>query len=149
MGRRSVRYAETTSTKVIPKRLPASKLILVSISQVRRYKLSARQESMALVAAQSAKTATLVSSKIYQGTPPVETARADGGTRTTARPAATLSPLDFTRRKGSSPSASVVSRAKVQTKLQSHVKQERTPTALDPCHAFHARQEHLQVHQEV
>ena len=104
---------------------------------------------MVLVAAQSAKTATLASSKMVQGIPRVETARADGETRMTARPAATLSPLDFTRRKGSSPSVSVVSRAKVQTKLQSHVKQERTLTALDPCHAFRAHQEHLQVHQEV
>ena len=104
---------------------------------------------MVLVAAQSAKTATSVSSKMIQGILRVETARADGETRTTARPAVTLSPLDFTRRKGSSPSASVVLHAKVQTKLQSDVKQELTLTALDPCHAFRARQEHLQVHQEV
>ena len=69
--------------------------------------------------------------------------------RITARLAATLSPLDFTHRKGSSPSASVVLRAKVQTKLQSHVKQERTPIVLDLCRASRARQDRLRVHQEV
>ena len=45
--------------------------------------------------------------------------------------------------------ASVVSFAKVQTKLQSHAKQERTPTALDPCRAFRALQDRLRVYQEV
>jgi hypothetical protein len=58
-------------------------------------------------------------------------------------------PLDFTLTEDSSPSASVVSFAKVQTKLQSHAKQERTPTALDPCRAFRALPVHLQAHQEV
>ena len=104
---------------------------------------------MVLVAARSVKTVTSASFKMHQETRRAETARVDGETRTTARPAATLSPLDFTRRKGSSPSASVVLHAKVQTKLQSDVKQELTLTALDPCHAFRAHQEHLQVHQEV
>ena len=104
---------------------------------------------MVLVAAWSVKTVALVSSKIHQETRRVETARADGETRTTARPAATLSPLDFTRRKGSSPSAIVVSRAKGQTKIQCHVKQERTPIVLDLCRASRARQDRLRVHQEV
>ena len=70
--------------------------------------------------------------------------------KTTARQDATSFPLDFTLSKdNSSQSASVVLRAKVETKLRNDARQERTLIALDPCRAFHALQDRLRVLKEV
>ena len=84
---------------------------------------------------QSASTALLVSPQAKKEAPVV----------------AIVSPASFKTResKRRAKHASVVLRAKVETKLRNDARQERTLIALDPCRAFHALQDRLRVLKEV
>ena len=75
--------------------------------------------------------------------------QADGEMRTMDLPVATKFHQDFSQSTEHSQLVNEALLAQESTVHRSNAPRERTPTALDPCHAFHARQEHLQVRQEV